>query len=311
MHPCRRPRRREWPAVTKPARGSRFSDGAEPAPSHAAPTRAIQGTRAASGHLRGSPHTANRVVHGLPALPARPVPAAQRFGLAAAELAAAGLAFGAFLLIWTSVARSVPAMQVLAWFGALCAAALTVVAVARAVRARYPEVRTTTVDGRSGVGIRAWSGEYWLEVVIDSALALLCVGVLIADLASGGHWFPWTLVLLVPAAWFGGLSVLALTHRRNPEAIWVVDDDLVHESWWGRERAPLNECESVEATGSAVVLTFAEPTRRRLCPKPWGAAVPASTQVRINARELGLRPSDLATWLATAAPAGCVVTVEE
>ena len=173
-------------AVSKAVRGARFMDPREPASPHLPPSRAVEGSRQLPGHSRGARPAATRAWTDEHALPDRPVPAMQRFGLAGLEAVAGVLALGASWVIWSSAGRTVPAMQALAWFAAIVGGALLVTAVARVQRRGAPMARTARIDARAGVGVRGWAGEYWLEVVIDSSLTLLCVAVLIADLAGGG-----------------------------------------------------------------------------------------------------------------------------
>ncbi|MFT3859945.1 hypothetical protein [Micropruina sp.] len=287
-------------ARSTPERGRRFSDDGPREPSRP-PTRAIAGTRAEPGRVVASKRPV-RAVSRLPDLPVRPVPAGQRFGLAAVELVASALAFAAVWALWTIGARSEPTTWLLAGFGVTGAVALLITAAARVRHATQPTARTATVQGRVGAGVQAWPGEHRLEVAIDSALALLCAGVLIADLTAGGRWLPWSLLLLVPAAWFGALSALALTGRRNATAVWLVDDEVLHETVWGREQARLSHCTAVDESDSSVLLSFTQPVRRTVCPRPWRGALPDPTTMRIDARPLGLQPAELAKWLRDATP---------
>ena len=126
-----------------------------------------------------------------------------------------------------------------------------------------------------------------------------------------GRWLPWTLLLLVPIVWFGGLAAAALTGRRNPEGLWVVDDDLVHESGWGREQTPLAGCSAVTVSGTVLVLVFAEPTQRTICPRPWRPPLPASGEMRVETAALAVPAAELGRWLAPALPDDCDVRLGE
>ncbi len=254
---------------------------------------------------------AARSLVGLLSLPARPVPRGRRVRGVAVDLIGAAVAGAAAWWIGTTVAPAVPAMQVLTAFGVIIAGCLLVSAALRLRRRSFPPPATRLIAGRPAIGLHAWAAEHWLEIVVDCALALTCLGVLIADAARGGRWLPWTLLLLVPIVWFGGLAAAALTGRRNPEGLWVVDDDLVHESGWGRELAPLADCRAMTVSGTVLVLVFVEPTQRTICPRPWRPPLPASGEMRVETAALAVPAAELGRWLAPALPDDCDVRLGE
>ena len=289
--------------MTKPARGSRFSADSTPS-RHVEPKRALGRSARTAGPPTRALGGAARALVGLLDLPPQRLPRGRRFRQGVVEVAGAAVAGSAAWWIWSTVGRTGPAMQVLVVFGALVAVCLLFSAAMRLRLTHQPPPRTRLIDGRLAIGVRARAGEHWLEVVVDSALVLTCLGVLIADAAHGGRWLPWSVLLLVPALWFGGLATAAAMGRRNPEAVWVVDDDLVHESGWGRERVPLASCTALSADAAMVTLRFAGPIARTVCPRPWRAGLPAPDEVRIDTAELGLSAADLHGWFARVVPPG-------
>lgn len=219
-------------------------------------------------------------------------------------LAYAGLAVGAGLLaaLVRALDAELPAMRALFWYAVAGAVASAALSLALAVTRRLPTLEDGTIGGRPASVVRSWGPHWWFSRVMD--VALVSLGVVLVVLGSQAATDPlvWAIPPAVVAAWFAGLVVLALTGRRNREALWVTDERVVHESRRGRRSVALADVERVWAgSGSERLMVRSErpvdvETR---CPRLWGGRRPLQPDhvLAVDCSLMGHSADALATWL--------------
>ncbi len=222
-----------------------------------------------------------------------------------AEVAAyAALAVGAGLLaaLVRTLDAELPAMRALFWYAVVGAVASALLSLALAVTRRLPTLEEGTIGGRSGSVVRAWGPHWWFSRAMDLALVVLGVVLVVLGSRAATDALVWMLSPALVAAWSAGLVVLALTGRRNREALWVTEERLVHESRRGRRSVAVVDVERVWAgSRSETLLVRSErpvdvETR---CPGLWGGRRPRRPDrvLAVDCSLMGHAAADLAGWL--------------
>lgn len=158
-------------------------------------------------------------------------------------LFAAAAAFAA--VVAATVPPDVVPVRVLVWYTAGGALTTLALAVAIAATDQLPTVVEDTLDGVPAVKVPTWPGQWWHDVALDVALAVLGGVFVVLGLRAGGEWALWSVVPGLVAAWFLVRAGRALAgHRRNP-ALWVTASEIVHDGRLGRRRWPRTELRRV------------------------------------------------------------------
>ncbi len=238
------------------------------------------------------------------AQPSAPAARGTRRGRATAvaqEAVAAVAAFGLFAFVITQIPPEITAIRLLAWTTFVGGAGFVAMAVGEAVR-HDALVGAGTVDGRPGVGVRAWRGELWHSLLVDATLMVAAVGLTVLDLNSGGFFWPWSLLPLVAAVWLVVRIGLYLTGRKNIEGLWVSNGQIVHETTWGLERLPLESVRVIVAEGRTLVIVGDDEPTRKPCPRLWRDRLPSTDGIAVPTRDFGHEADALAEWLSSFVP---------
>jgi hypothetical protein len=160
---------------------------------------------------------------------------------------AAAAGAGAYLLHSRDIPDDLLFFRSIVWYSTGAAVLCAVHAVAVLLVRRFPTARTATLDGRPAVLLRAWRGTWWLTSALDLGLLVVTGSwVHLAWTTSADRVFMTALAAL-PFLWFvGRWTTRALGHCR-PEALWVTDQEVVHDSERGRAR--LARADVVEVLG--------------------------------------------------------------
>lgn len=175
--------------------------------------------------------------------------------------------------------QDLPADQVffrsIVWFTMLAAVSTLLYVVAVLGVRRFPTVREARLDGRPAVLLPTWGGLWWLTTALDAALLALTAGWVFLAWTSDAPDRPVLVgIALLPFAWFAGRWVTRALGRCRREALWVTEEEIVHDSERGRTRIDRADVARVQgwddADGAAtdvVAVTTRSPQRRTFGPR--------------------------------------------
>lgn len=252
----------------------------------------------------------------VPDLSTKPVPRSWRAREARVHVAIAGAAgAGAWVLHAQDIPDDELFFRSIVWFTVAAAALSGMYALAVVLVRRFPAARATRLDGRPAVLLRSWPGRWWLISTLDLGLLVLTgFWVLLAWSTSADRVFL-TVLALVPFAWFAGRWTTRAAGRCRREALWVTENEIVHDSERGRSRVARPDVVRVQgwddadgaATAVMAVISSAAPDRScgpRLLTL---TRTPTSgTRTTVETTHMGHPAHEIAAWLtpvaATAEP---------
>lgn len=190
---------------------------------------------------------------------------------------------------------------------AVAAAALCVLyALAVLLVRRFPVARTTQLDGRPAVLLRAWPGYWWLTSALDLGLLVLTGSwVHLAWTTSADRVFMTGLAAL-PFLWFAGRWATRAAGRCRLEALWVTDEEVVHDSERGRARLARADVVGVlgwdDADGGGtdvVAITTSTAPRRSFGPRllTLTRTPTSATRTSVQTTLMGHPAPEVAAWL--------------
>ena len=150
---------------------------------------------------------------------------------------AAAAGAGAFALHRQDLPDDQLFFRSIVWFTVLAAAVTLAYVVSVLVVRSFPVAREARLDGRPAVLLPTWPGPWWLTTALDAGLLALTGFWVLLAWTSDVPDRPLLVVLaLVPFAWFAGRWVVRALGRCRREALWVTEDEIVHDSERGRSR---------------------------------------------------------------------------
>ena len=194
-----------------------------------------------------------RRVSRAPDLPTTSVPRSWKAREVRVHLAIAGAAgAGALALHRQDLPDGQLFFRSIVWFTVLAALmSLAYVVAVLAVR-RFPAAREARLGGRPAVLLPTWAGPWCLTTALDaSLLALTGLWVVLAWTSDVPDRLLLVGLALVPFAWFTGRWVVRGLGRCRREALWVTDDEIVHDSERGRSRVARAEVVRVQGWDDA------------------------------------------------------------
>ncbi len=152
-----------------------------------------------------------------------------------------------------------------------------------------------------------WAGPWWLTTALDAALlALTGLWVVLAWTSDVPDRLLLVVLALVPFGWFTGRWVVRGLGRCRREALWVTDDEIVHDSERGRARVDRADVVRVQgwddAHGAApdvVSVVTRVPARREFGPRllTLNRGPRSATRTSIETTRMAHPAPAIADWL--------------
>ncbi|TQL70280.1 hypothetical protein FB381_4209 [Nocardioides albertanoniae] len=205
------------------------------------------------------------------------------------------------LLAWVAFSQ-VPAdvvpIRVAAWFTVLAVGITIALGLALVGTRQLPTVEPCVYDGKNGVEVHAWRGDWWHAVALDLGLGIGGVVICVLGFRAGSDWALGAVIVGAIGAWFLARALLAIGGRRRNEALVLLDDYIVHNTPAGWAGCPRSAVQIVRGRGNAVVLMLESPAVVTECPAPWrGSRRIAADSMVVRCSMMGHTAEGLADWL--------------
>jgi hypothetical protein len=192
------------------------------------------------------------------------------------------------------------------WYSLGAAVLCAVHALAVLLVRRFPTARTATLDGRPAVLLRAWRGTWWLTSALDLGLLVVTGSWVHLAWTTSADPVLMTGLAALPFLWFASRWTTRAAGRCRPEALWVTEEEIVHDSERGRARLARTDVVEVlgwddaDGAGTDVVTlrTRTEP-RRTFGPRllTLHREPGSTTRTSVQTTLMGHPAPEIAAWL--------------